>query len=249
MLKTKLIQQEQYDLIYQLFQKRPVWTRTALLPEVGVDERRLSYILTSVSFFYLTGPWRTCYVRFGYDPRKHFESRYYQILDYRVRQSGGFKNSVKVKRHQSTQKISSTKSTARTEDVEMMEQEVQPSKKQIFDMDTVPAARVTFYQFCDVHIPKIQEMLYKIPTPLSGATCNEKRGWLPTGFIDECRNIMSDIAQKNLKNEFSKKHETFEEIYDEEAFEELDETENAEGFPDLDDLDAEEGECSKMDVS
>lgn len=47
------------------------------------------------------------------------------------------------------------------------------------------------FKYCDVHIPKIQEMLDKIPTPLSGAICNEKTGWLPPNFDDNAREILS----------------------------------------------------------
>lgn len=231
-----------------MFQKRPIWTRKALLAECDIEDRRLAYILTSVSYFYLTGPWRTCYVRFGYDPRKNFESRYYQILDYRVRQSGGFKNSVKAKRDSSLKKLSTVK-IGKSIDPEDAEQKKNDKQGHIFDLNTVPSARVTFYQFCDVHIPKIQEMLYKIPTPLSGATCNDKRGWLFPGFIDQCRNIMSEIAQKNLKNEFMKKHldENMEDDATEATFDD-DDFEMEEGFPDLEEDYAEEGESSRMDL-
>lgn len=45
-------------------------------------------------------------------------------------------------------------------------------------------------------MPKIQEMLDKIPTPLSGATCNEKSGWLPANFDDQCREILSAIIKE-----------------------------------------------------
>lgn len=34
-------------------------------------------------------------------------------------------------------------------------------------------------------------MLDKIPTPLSGAICNEKTGWLPPNFDDNAREILS----------------------------------------------------------
>lgn len=47
-------------------------------------------------------------------------------------------------------------------------------------------------------MPKIQEMLDKIPTPASGATCMEKSGWLPLGFDDLCRDIMSVILKDHM---------------------------------------------------
>lgn len=52
------------------------------------------------------------------------------------------------------------------------------------------------YQYCDVHVPKIQEMLDKIPTPLSGAICNEKTGWLPPNFDDNCREILTEMINE-----------------------------------------------------
>lgn len=52
-----------------------------------------------------------------------------------------------------------------------------------------------FIKYCDIRVPEIQEMLEKIPTPLTGATCNEKSGWLPANFDDHCREILSDIIR------------------------------------------------------
>ena len=56
----------------------------------------------------------------------------------------------------------------------------------------------TASQYCDLRVPKIQEMLDKIPTPLTGATCNEKSGWLPAGFDDQCREIINNLVQEQL---------------------------------------------------
>lgn len=33
----------------------------------------------------ITGPWRSLWIRFGYDPRKHPEAKIYQVLDFRIR--------------------------------------------------------------------------------------------------------------------------------------------------------------------
>lgn len=55
------------------------------------------------------------------------------------------------------------------------------------------------FKYCDVHVPKIQEMLDKIPTPLSGATCNEKTGWLPPNFDDNCREILTETIDELLE--------------------------------------------------
>lgn len=41
--------------------------------------------LSPCVFMQLTGPWRSLWVRFGYDPRKHPEAKIYQVLDFRIR--------------------------------------------------------------------------------------------------------------------------------------------------------------------
>lgn len=50
-------------------------------------------------------------------------------------------------------------------------------------------------------MPKIQEMLDKIPTPLSGAICNEKTGWLPPNFDDNCREILTETINELLESQ------------------------------------------------
>lgn len=55
------------------------------------------------------------------------------------------------------------------------------------------------FQYCDVHVPKIQEMLDKIPTPMSGAICSEKMGWLPPNFDDNCREILTETINELLE--------------------------------------------------
>lgn len=42
-------------------------------------------------------------------------------------------------------------------------------------------------------------MLDKIPSPLSGATCNEKTGWLPPNFDDNCREILSETIRNLME--------------------------------------------------
>ena len=38
-----------------------------------------------LSCLQITGPWRSLWIRFGYDPRKHPEAKIYQVLDFRIR--------------------------------------------------------------------------------------------------------------------------------------------------------------------
>lgn len=53
-------------------------------------------------------------------------------------------------------------------------------------------------------MPKIQEMLDKIPSPLTGAMCNERTGWLPTGFDSQVRQVVSNAIRDLLLNKCQK---------------------------------------------
>lgn len=73
--------------ISELFMKRPVWQRASLEEALGeentVSPWKLANALRQVSYLFLDGPWRKCYVRFGYDPRIDSSSRTLQMIDFR----------------------------------------------------------------------------------------------------------------------------------------------------------------------
>lgn len=215
--------------------------------------RRVSFILASVAYHYSTGPWRNCFVRHGYDPRKNFESRFYQLLDYRVRQSGGFKSQMRAKRGTNTIRKCRGKKQVGTEKDDYEEQQNHVNEA-IFTLDTIPPFRAKHYQFCDIHVPKIQEMLHKIPTPMSGAVCNEKRGWLPAGFLEQCRNILTQIAQANIIKQCKEQGISPDDLNaddnsDDEDFEEDDDASGGEGDDDFVSGDEDEMEVDQNDIS
>jgi hypothetical protein len=57
------------------------------MPKMKVVKCKLKVLLPLVAFYYLTGPWRCLWVRFGYDPRADPHAKMYQTLDFRLRQS------------------------------------------------------------------------------------------------------------------------------------------------------------------
>ena len=75
---------EPLEELRQLFDERPVWTKQALEFRTHCGKFMLKYILPCLAYFCLNGPWRSCWVRFGYDPRHHKSSFVYQLLDYRI---------------------------------------------------------------------------------------------------------------------------------------------------------------------
>lgn len=68
-------------------------------------------------------------------------------------------------------------------------------------------------------------MLEKIPTPLSGAACNEKTGWLPPNFDDNCREILNEAVSNLIRTSEADDDDDY---MGEESFEKCDE-EEAEG--------------------
>jgi hypothetical protein len=96
-----------------------------------------------------------------------------------------------------------------------------------------------FYQFCDIHLPKIQEMLDRLIS--NDAVCNEKRGWLPIGFDDQCRDILTEIVKENYQNVFKRN------LPDEqEAEQQEEEYENEENISDEDNEDDEDYELDEQ---
>lgn len=87
-------------------------------------------------------------------------------------------------------------------------------KEAIFTQETIPPFRARHYQVIDIQIPKIQEMLKNIPSPITGAKCDEKRGWFPKGFLEDVREILSNIAQANMMRICKEKNMTIEELKD-----------------------------------
>lgn len=93
-LKLKFITTEQFTAVKEFFDRRPIVSKMVISYETKVPNDKLRYILPMLSFYFTTGPWRIMWVRFGYDPRKDFDSRYYQQLDYRVRMHLGIRDHV-----------------------------------------------------------------------------------------------------------------------------------------------------------
>jgi len=75
----------QLELVKNLFERRPIWTKSAVVEhESTLGAFALKYILPCVAYFALNGPWRSCWIRYGYDPRLDRFAYAYQLLDYRV---------------------------------------------------------------------------------------------------------------------------------------------------------------------
>ena len=78
----------------ELFQEKPVWRRLELERRLADDNIKISTwklgkLIRQLGYYFIDGPWRSTYVRFGYDPRKDPEARRWQVLDFRQPSTGG----------------------------------------------------------------------------------------------------------------------------------------------------------------
>eukprot|EP00731_Ephydatia_muelleri_P023741 Em0016g12a len=160
-------------LMRKLFEERPIWSRPTIQAKLKVThslaKSYLSAIIVSllplVSYHFTSGPWKTLWVRLGYDPRIHPEAKHYQCLDYRVpkevdivealnhwrlglRRPKPFKDSAKVLQ------------VTGSEDEKCEEIDVVDETTYSFTPDALPSQRQVFYQLCDIHDDTLQAIIH-----------------------------------------------------------------------------------------
>ena len=79
------------DRMQQFFEQRPVWTRLALETQLPPDDRKIvkryadaplmpyahthRSLLPHYAYFFTRGPWKSCWIKYGYDPRQSPDAR------------------------------------------------------------------------------------------------------------------------------------------------------------------------------
>ncbi|XP_011059580.1 PREDICTED: general transcription factor 3C polypeptide 5 isoform X1 [Acromyrmex echinatior] len=213
-MKVKFLQNTHLEQVRQLFGERPIWSKNAIMYKTRFTSEQLKILLPSVAYYFMTGPWRIMWVKLGYDPRKDVNARKYQTLDYRLKAMHGLGSTVRCKRNYSnytlpykSAPVSKQKPAVLTA---TLNQEQNLKKERhlyenvyIYREGMVPPSRQMFYQYCDVLVAEIQEMLAKLPDPLPGIRCHEKRGWLPTDFDVQCREILNKQVRAVLRKKMN----------------------------------------------
>lgn len=123
----------------QQLERQPIWLRSALMYETKMPRQKLKIILPALAYYYTTGPWRLMWVRFGYDPRKDFSSRFYQNLDYRIRTSG-LKEQIIQKQTQRKRDVAESENQSETDIYPYFDAERLPKSRQAFYRVSLPAA-------------------------------------------------------------------------------------------------------------
>ncbi|XP_047280036.1 general transcription factor 3C polypeptide 5 isoform X1 [Homo sapiens] len=82
---TNPVDRKVEEELRKLFDIRPIWSRNAVKANISVHPDKLKVLLPFIAYYMITGPWRSLWIRFGYDPRKNPDAKIYQVLDFRIR--------------------------------------------------------------------------------------------------------------------------------------------------------------------
>lgn len=208
--KTMLSAQER-SLIPKLercFLRQQVWSKASLCFELNCQAMDIKYILPLIAFHYLNGPFRTMWVKYGYNPHKDTSSKLLQALDFRVKNSQDQQEysrrcvhqyqlpmrknveKLKTKAQLDLKKIISNNSEDPLDD-SLCNRGVAITEAMCkFKKDLIPMARQLSYQLKDIEIDEVQAIVHSNDGK-EPKECSERDGWLPEGSIDRIRKIMT----------------------------------------------------------
>lgn len=204
----KRIEQE----VRELFERRPIWSRNAVKANVDTHPDKLKLLLPLLAYYMVTGPWRSLWVRLGYDPRKTPESKQYQMLDFRIRCSTKHGYSlgdmpVKPKRTSLSYTLPITVNKTVPQPVNVIQEGTSQEpglasyqlkeSAYIFKEGMLPPHRQMFYQLCDLHVDSIQKVV-NVNQGLE-KSCDERDGWCVVGTTDQLRDIISELIKSLIR--------------------------------------------------
>ncbi|KAE8284854.1 General transcription factor 3C polypeptide 5 [Larimichthys crocea] len=163
----------------------------------------------------VTGPWRSLWVRLGYDPRKSRESKKYQMLDFRIRCStkDGYSLSdmpVKAKRSALNYSLPITFNKAGPQPASVMELPAQEGPSTSRDSNPVTyQLKESSYVFREGMLPPHRQMftssviwMWQDVIEENGGNeqaCDERDGWCVLGTTDKLRDMISAMIRKVIR--------------------------------------------------
>lgn len=207
------------------FERQRVWSKAALCHELNCSTMDIKYILPLVAYHYINGPFRTMWVRYGYNPHEDSSSKILQTLDFRYKNpqdNSGYsrrsihqyqlpmrKNPDKMRNKQQLD-LKSIITNATMNDHyhnalnDPLDDTIGINKGEViteamckFRRDMVPTARQLSYQLKDIEIEEVQAIVHENDSCLP-ERCSEKDGWLPDGSIEKIRKIMNKILSDTV---------------------------------------------------
>ncbi|CAI2172733.1 5960_t:CDS:10 [Funneliformis geosporum] len=174
------IPQESIDRIRKLFEERPVWTRFALENNLPPNDiRNIKRLLPLVAYLMSNGPWRDCWMRYGYDPRLNKEARFYQLLD--IRSS---RRPTKLGR---AKRLLHVREETTTENGSTESYNISSRTSHIFD-GTSTCRDVAVFQICDITYPLLKTII-ESPDSVQDF-CDEHDGFYKRSELTKIRKIM-----------------------------------------------------------
>ncbi|XP_006894495.1 PREDICTED: general transcription factor 3C polypeptide 5-like [Elephantulus edwardii] len=218
---TNPIDRKVEEDLKKLFEIRPIWSRSAVKANISIHPDKLKVLLPFMAYYMITGPWRSLWIRYGYDPRKNPDAKIYQVLDFRIRcgmKYGYTPSDMPVKTKRSAYNYSlpiTVKKTPTQLTMQDLKQGLGPSGSinarksisnkyklkdsvYIFREGALPPYRQMFYQFCDLNVEELQKIIHRN----DGAEnmCSERDGWCLPKTSDDLRNAMSGMIRQALRS-------------------------------------------------
>lgn len=181
--------------ISKLFDDRPIWAKATINDElighgICLTDLQLRRFLFRTSYYFSQGPFRTLWIRKGYDPRKDPESRIYQMIDFRMPKLVKEAARVHVDK--------------RTQDMEGI------TWSDICSFNEAPLKKFSYLQLYDLKDDYIQNQIRRPP---ERPICDEFTGWFERSTIVRIRShirmrylslIPGDNARHLEQSEFKK---------------------------------------------
>uniref|UniRef100_A0A3B5LRX7 General transcription factor IIIC, polypeptide 5 n=1 Tax=Xiphophorus couchianus TaxID=32473 RepID=A0A3B5LRX7_9TELE len=246
---------ESEEKVKKMFESRPIWSRNALKANLDLHPEKLKLLLPVYAYYMVTGPWRSLWVRLGYDPRTTTESKKYQTLDFRIRVSSKYGYTppnipVKAKRSTLSYSLPTTsvnKNIKKMNNFKHLVLKRPPLLVQdsayIFRDGLLPPHRQMFYQLCDLDVDR--EAISQ--NDGEERECDERDGWCVVGTTDKLRDIISTMIKKVVREKKPGTKNNFDDDDEEEEEEEGDNKEDEEENED-DEFQPSEGSENEMET-
>ncbi|KAK2506977.1 hypothetical protein MC885_017875 [Smutsia gigantea] len=206
----------------QLFDIRPIWSRNAIKANISIHPDKLKILLPFMAYYMITGPWRSLWIRYGYDPRKNPDAKIYQVLDFRIRcgmKYGYAPSDMPVKAKRSTYNyslpITVKKTPSQLVTMHDLKQGLGPSgtagarkpasskyklkdSVYIFQEGALPPYRQMFYQLCDLNVDELQKIIHR--NDGAEESCTERDGWCLPKTSDDLRDSMSLMIRQTIRS-------------------------------------------------
>ncbi|KAI8800362.1 RNA polymerase III transcription factor IIIC subunit-domain-containing protein [Cladochytrium replicatum] len=220
------------DRYRELFESRPVWLRLPLLNTLKTKEEMDSFklVVPLVAYVMQKGPWRETWVRYGYNPTKDKNARFFQLFDMRnVKTAARTPRASRMRGYASVDvpkpieggASSLGEAIARSQETKSSDS----STSHIFDGVSYNDS-VGFYQLIDVTDPDLTKMINTKKNIRK--ICDEKDGWFERSHFENMREVLKKKIHKLSGRSLDDEYETLQ----------LDEGSSEEDIPE--DIDANE---------